>query len=92
MSFHFVRQDGPHSKFIVTTLDQKGMTMWNSERIIIQHIRLRNSDVHFIGGELSVVATPEVVSDLVTKAEVAYGAGLLGHGECQPIVVCVKVG
>ena len=38
------------------------------------------------------MATPEVVSDLVTEAEVADGAGLLCHGECQPIVVGVKVG
>ena len=36
--------------------------------------------------------TPEVVSELMTKAVVASGAGLLGHGEGEAVGVGVGEG
>ena len=44
-----------------------------------------------VGGDLPVVMTPEVVSELVPEAVVAGGAGLLGHGEGDAVFVGVEV-
>ena len=43
-------------------------------------------------GGLWIVLTPKVVSELMTKAVVSSGAGLLGHGEGEAVGVGVGEG
>ena len=75
MSFSVVSKDGSHSRVIFTSLDQIAMTIGYPG----------------VGGDLPVVMTPEVVSELVPEAVVAGGAGLLGHGEGESVLVGVEV-
>ena len=92
MSWVEVGKDGSHPRLVVASLDQITVALTlTPARVHLPEIEL-NRTGNGIKQNLAVVATPEVVGELVAEGVVAGGAGLLGHGEGEAALLGAKVG